>query len=219
MAKNPPATGDLGSIPGMGRSPGGRNGNPLQYSCLGNPMDRGAWQTTVHGAAESWTRLMQLSTHAQHPCWLEDGLPTQHQRTTGAKCLREAHSCWREEAGQIPRQRCRRSNISQTEVISKVDSHAAQLREHRGLGAERWVKSSGVWTSLVVQWLRICLPMQGTQLCSLVWEDLTGWGATKPTCQNYWPRVPQLLKPHSLEPMPCNKRSHGDEKPRTTTRE
>ena len=43
---------DLGSIPGLGRSPGGGNGNPLQYSCLENPMDRGAWGATVHGASE-----------------------------------------------------------------------------------------------------------------------------------------------------------------------
>ena len=45
------SAGDLGSIPGSGRSPGEGNGNPLQYSCLENPMDRGAWQTTVHGVA------------------------------------------------------------------------------------------------------------------------------------------------------------------------
>ena len=45
--------GGVGSIPGSGRSPGGGNGNPLQYSCLGNPMDRRAWQATVHGVAES----------------------------------------------------------------------------------------------------------------------------------------------------------------------
>ena len=44
---------DVGSIPGMGRSPGGGNDNPLQCSCLGNPMDRGAWQATVHGATQS----------------------------------------------------------------------------------------------------------------------------------------------------------------------
>ena len=43
--------GDLGSIPGSGRSPGKRNGNPLQYPCLENPMDRGAWWATVHGVA------------------------------------------------------------------------------------------------------------------------------------------------------------------------
>ena len=49
--------GDLGLIPGLGRSPGEGNGNPLQYSCLGNPMDRGAWWATVHGVTESQTRL------------------------------------------------------------------------------------------------------------------------------------------------------------------
>ena len=54
----------MGSIPGSGRSPGGRNGNPLQYSCLENPMDRGAWQATVHGVAKSQMQLKRLSTHA-----------------------------------------------------------------------------------------------------------------------------------------------------------
>ena len=49
--------GDLGSNPGLGRSPREGNGNPLQYSCLENPRDRGAWRATVHGGAESWTRL------------------------------------------------------------------------------------------------------------------------------------------------------------------
>ena len=50
VVKNPPANaGAVGSISGSGRSPGEGNGNPLQYSCLGNPMDRGAWQATVHG--------------------------------------------------------------------------------------------------------------------------------------------------------------------------
>ena len=54
---------DAGSIPGSGRSPGGRHNNPLQYSCLENPMDRGAWQAAVHGITQSWTRLKQFSTH------------------------------------------------------------------------------------------------------------------------------------------------------------
>ena len=49
--------GDLGSIPGLGRSPGDGNGNPLQYSCLENPMDRGTWRATVHGVTESQTQL------------------------------------------------------------------------------------------------------------------------------------------------------------------
>ena len=47
--------GDLKSVPGLGRSPGEGNGNPLQYSCLENPMDRGAWRGTVCGVAMSWT--------------------------------------------------------------------------------------------------------------------------------------------------------------------
>ena len=51
MIKKPPAkAGAMGSIPGPGRSPGEGNGNPLQYSCLGNPMDGGAWRATVHGS-------------------------------------------------------------------------------------------------------------------------------------------------------------------------
>ena len=53
--------GDLGSIPGLGRSLGEGNGNPLQYYCLENPMDRGAWQATVHGVAKSQTRLSDFT--------------------------------------------------------------------------------------------------------------------------------------------------------------
>ena len=53
MVKNPPANaGDLGLIPGSGRSPGEGNSNPIQYSCLGNPMDRGAWWATIHGGRQ-----------------------------------------------------------------------------------------------------------------------------------------------------------------------
>ena len=58
MAKNLPAnTGDLDSIPELGRSLGGGHGNTLQYSCLENPMDTGAWRAIVHGVAKSWTHL------------------------------------------------------------------------------------------------------------------------------------------------------------------
>ena len=54
MVKNPPANaGDTGSLPESRRSPGGGHGNPLQYPCLENPMDRGAWQVIVHGVAKS----------------------------------------------------------------------------------------------------------------------------------------------------------------------
>ena len=55
-------TGDLDSVPESGRSPGEGNGNPLQYSCLENPMDRGAWWATVHGITKSRTGLTFFST-------------------------------------------------------------------------------------------------------------------------------------------------------------
>ena len=65
MVKNPPVnagdTGHAGLIPGLGRSPGGGNGNPLQYPRLKNPMNKGAWWATVHRVAKSQTRL---SMHA-----------------------------------------------------------------------------------------------------------------------------------------------------------
>jgi len=58
VVKNPPANAgnirDMGLIPGLGRSLGGGNGNPFQYSCLKNPMDRGAWRVMVHGVVKSW---------------------------------------------------------------------------------------------------------------------------------------------------------------------
>ena len=62
MKNSPANAGDTSSISGSGRFPGGGHDNPLQCSCLENPMDRGAWQAVVHGAAKSQTRLKQLST-------------------------------------------------------------------------------------------------------------------------------------------------------------
>ena len=58
--------GDLASIPGLGRSPGEGNGYPLQYSCLENSKDGGAWRAAVHGVAKSWRRLKQLRIAHKH---------------------------------------------------------------------------------------------------------------------------------------------------------
>ena len=67
MVNKPPAYAgdvrDAGSVLVLGRSPGGGHGKPLQYSCLENPRDRGAWWATVHSVTKSWTRLKQLSMH------------------------------------------------------------------------------------------------------------------------------------------------------------
>ena len=68
VVKNSPANAkevkDPGSIPGLGRSPGGEHGNTLQYSCLENPMEKGAWPATVHRVTKNLTQLKQLSVHA-----------------------------------------------------------------------------------------------------------------------------------------------------------
>ena len=58
----------MGLIPGLGRSPGEGNGNPLQYSCLEDPMDRGAWWATVHRLAKSWTRLSDFTHSLMYGC-------------------------------------------------------------------------------------------------------------------------------------------------------
>ena len=74
VVKNHPAntgdTADAGLIPGLGRSPGGGHGNPPQYSCLENPMDRGAWRAMVHRVTKSLIQLKQLSTHKDVKCTL-----------------------------------------------------------------------------------------------------------------------------------------------------
>ena len=68
VVKNSPANAkevkDPGSIPGLGRSPGGEHGNTLQYSCLENPMEKRAWPATVHRVTKNLTQLKQLSVHA-----------------------------------------------------------------------------------------------------------------------------------------------------------
>ena len=75
MIKNPPANAgdirDVGSIPGSESFPGGGHGNPLQYSCIANSMNRGAWRAMVQRVAKSQTRLKQLKTHTHiHTCVL-----------------------------------------------------------------------------------------------------------------------------------------------------
>ena len=91
VVKNPPAnsegTRDAVSIPGSGRSPGGGNGNPLQYSCLENSTDRGAWWATVHGVAKSQALTEHTRTHIN--IYLEKGVLMDHHRGTflGNRCF------------------------------------------------------------------------------------------------------------------------------------
>ena len=80
------------------------------------------------------------------------------------------------------------------------------------------IKITIVGTSLVVQWLRIHLPMQGTRVRSLIWEDPTCRGTTKPVRHNYWAHVPQLLKPVRLEPCSTTREATTMRSPRTATK-
>ena len=86
VVKNPPAnTGDVrdvGSIPGWGRSPRGGHSNPLQYSYLENPMDRGAWQATVQGFAESTLLNTAQYTRSPSPCLTDGASKTQLSEAT-----------------------------------------------------------------------------------------------------------------------------------------
>ena len=96
VVKNPPANAgdirDSGSIPGPGKNPRRRADNLVQYSCLENLMDRGAWRATVYRVAKSWTRLKQLSTHTHthtHKFILEqgDGIVLQRKPRVFSKSL------------------------------------------------------------------------------------------------------------------------------------
>ena len=74
------SVGDLGSVPGLGRSPGVGNGNPLQYSCLEDSMDSGAWRATVHGVTKSRTRLSDFHFHS-----LPTKLTVEHRAGSSAR--------------------------------------------------------------------------------------------------------------------------------------
>ena len=99
VVKNPPANaGDADSIPGLGRSPGGGNGNPLQYSCLENPTARGTWQATVHGVAKSCTWLNNWAlTHAHLQTrwsqWRPSGEPELQFAPSSNKETLHLHQC------------------------------------------------------------------------------------------------------------------------------
>ena len=91
-----------GPIPGSGRSSGGGHGNPLQYSCLENPMDRGAWWAILHGVSKSCTQLNRLSTHTQQEYtgnslvaqWLRIYFPMQGTRIWSLVRELRSHMLW-----------------------------------------------------------------------------------------------------------------------------
>ena len=103
--------GNPGLIPGSERSPGEGHGDPLQYSCLENSMDRGAWRATVHGITDSWTRLTDTHTHT-------------HTHTHGLVSPLIKWVKWGSENKEQP------TSYSQTEPASWLKSWAPPSREH-----------------------------------------------------------------------------------------
>ena len=132
--------GDLGSISGSGRSPGEGNGNPLHYSCLENPMDRGTWWVTVHQVAKSHTLLNDIHTHTHSTIGTSPTLPSlceshknfKHQKaksvpTRAAK--RGVHSGSippREWSSQVPGCRCRGASPG---ACASITTHARSVRK------------------------------------------------------------------------------------------
>ena len=126
VARNPPANEgdaeDSGSIPESGRSPGAGNGTPLQYSCLENPMDRGAWWAAVHGVAKSRTRL-HFHFHFSLSCIGEgSGNPLQ------CSCLenpRDGRNWWAAIYG-VAQSRTRQKGLSSSSssIVSKHEQNA-----------------------------------------------------------------------------------------------
>ena len=90
LVKNPPANSeDLGSIPGSERSPGEGNGNPLQYACLGNPTDRGAWWATVHGGHKTVRHELATKPSPPQSRQVPSSSSSHSGKTRGTKRLRD----------------------------------------------------------------------------------------------------------------------------------
>ena len=107
VVKNPPAnaqaTGDVGLLPGLVRSPGGINGNPFQYSCLGNPMEREAWWAPWGCKESDMTEHAHTYTHTHtHTGQKKEGFPVEELSRLGAKGCKELPSVWLLEPHRHP---------------------------------------------------------------------------------------------------------------------
>ena len=130
VVKNLPVNArDMGWIPQWGRSPGEGNGNPIQYCCLGNPMDKGAWQATVPGVTKSWTHLsnwagMHTHTHTH--------IPWKVPNTTGR--FRSMRNCYNQETFMI-------SKLLILRIWQQKNRHL-----HVWLADRNWIIRSREWT-------------------------------------------------------------------------
>ena len=153
--------------------------------------DRGVWCATVHEVAKSWT-------------WLIDWIRT--RKTKGMRTQLYLKRTQLHLQTDVVRFATSSSAFQSTLSIALMSQFALQTLTLPSL------KNKPGTSSLVVQWIRIHLPMQGTQVRSLVREHSTCCGTSNPVCQNYWVPMLQLLKPACLEPMLHNRGNHHNEK-------
>ena len=197
--------GDVSLIPGPGRSPAGANGNPLQYSFLENPMDRGTWRAIVHGVAETQTWLSDwTTTNIWNPKTVTDQMPHLSAQDTGQP--RGSH--W-----ASPQSRSRGfpgapPPTGDTAQLTDQAGVGAALELHRGLSLLWLLPGLCCWAPSKITALRISgftyiLPQ--TDVCLVAQSCLTLWDSTDCTAhqaplfmgfprQEYWSRLPFLLQ-------------------------
>ena len=153
---NAGAVGDLGSIPGSGRSPGGGNGNPLQYSCPENPTDRGAWRAAAHRAAQSGTRLSGMQACQWSSCPGPSSASARNQPSPGEEggevggaprvtWLAPAEGrCTREEQGGPQEDSSGAGRVS--EALSRVQLFAAPWTVARQAPLSTGFSAQGYWS-------------------------------------------------------------------------
>ena len=161
VVKNPPANaGDAGSIPGPGRSPGERNGNPLQHSCLGNPMDRGAWRATVHGVTKEFNSTWRLNNN---------------------KLLLNKLEAFQENQLSYRLSYCKRHPFNENDIC-RILIHFAKIQDTFGSMPSN-INSDTANNS--TQRIILCSNPTYT-LCCAKWDIIRGKGVTGFLCYNRW---------------------------------
>ena len=147
MVKNLPANAgdprDAGLIPGSGRSPGGGNGKPLQYSCLENPTDREAWRATVHGVAQNSDKTKQLKTHTHQWLGRQASNPGSGDAALG-RGTGVLHGMWCDQEKEKPPFSLQISTLGPVDCLTllRTDTQSGALEATR-TSVRRWANQSG----------------------------------------------------------------------------
>ena len=204
MVKNPPAGArDAGYIPGLGRSPGERNGNPLQYSCLENPMDRGAWQATVYGVAKSQT---QISNWAWAPVQVYQSIELSIHQSIHLSIYWPNNRLTDESPSKYYLNTSLYMWSLSIYLIYPLDFHIQLYIERAYKENHRWCTNIDT-DILVAQMVKNLPAMQETQVQSLAWEDPLEKGMATHSSILAW-RMPWTEEPGGLQSMGLQRVRH-----------